>query len=327
MHIHRGALTDWRASRQLSERPACVVAIGNFDGVHRGHQALIGEALARARSAGVEAAVLTFEPHPRSIFRAGDPPFRLTLEPEKIRRIAALGVDRLYIADFTPALYSLDADAFVRAALVDALGAAGVVTGANFRFGAGRGGDAATLAAMGAELGFDATAVAPVGEGDAAFSSTMARQALRDGRPEDAARVLGAWHTVEGNVEKGHQRGRLLGFPTANLSFGDALRPTYGVYAVRAHVLDGPHMGAYDGVASIGERPTFGAFEANFEVFLFDFDGDLYGARLSVELRRFLRPELKFESAEALIERMRQDAEEARAALVRSVEEGPPWRR
>ncbi len=325
MHIHHGAPAEWRATRLSSGRAACVVAIGNFDGVHRGHRALIGAALRRARDFGVETAVLTFEPHPRSVFQADAPPFRLTLEPLKARRIAELGVDRLFVARFEPALFKLSAEAFARDVLAEALGAVGVVTGADFRFGAGREGDAAALAELGRRFGFEASAIEPVGGPSGVFSSTAARQALREGRPEDAARVLGAWHAVEGVVEKGHQRGRRLGFPTANLGFGEALRPAFGVYATRATALDGPHAGVYDGVASIGQRPTFGAFVENFEVYLCDFEGDLYGAGLSVELRRFLRPELKFDTVDALVAQMRRDVAEARAALAEGASEAPPW--
>ncbi|MCI4665298.1 MAG: bifunctional riboflavin kinase/FAD synthetase [Neomegalonema sp.] len=327
MHIHKGAPAQWRASLAAVKRPASVVAIGNFDGVHLGHRALIGEAVRRAETAADrEAAVLTFEPHPRSIFRPDDAPFRLSPANLKARRIASLGVRRLFVADFAPSLFGLSAEQFARDVLKGALNAACVVTGEDFRFGSGRSGDVETLRAFGAALGFEAVTVAPVrGEGSSSeiYSSTSARQALRDGRPIDAARILGDWHRIEGRVEKGDQRGRHLGFPTANLSFGDALRPAFGVYAAQVEIRDGAFAGRYDGVASIGLRPTFDATVENFEVHLFDFDGDIYGAEISAELRAFLRPELKFDDVNALIKQMRIDSQEAKTALMSNPS---PWR-
>ena len=320
MDIMRGAPTAWRAAAQAA--PA-VVAIGNFDGVHCGHRALIARAIEQARSRGVDAAVLTFEPHPRSVFQSDGAPFRLSPEPLKARRIAELGADKLYVATFDQSLSSLSAEAFAQDVLRAALGAVHVVTGRDFRFGAKRAGDAALLTALGLEHGFTAEAIAPVAQDGVVFSSTAARAALRSGRPEEAARILGGWHRVEGRVEKGHQRGRDLGFPTANLNFGDAIRPAFGVYAVGVEVCDGPHAGVYDGVASIGVRPTFDGSAENFEVFIFDFAGDLYGSYISAELRHFLRPELKFDDVDALILQMRRDVEEARAALAQSE---APWR-
>lgn len=323
MRIIRGAPETWRLAADAAGDRRRAVAIGNFDGVHRGHRALIAETARRGREYGLEPAVLTFDPHPRRVFQPEAEPFRLTSDARRASRLAELGVESLFVAPFEPALYRLSAEAFAETVLAEALNAGFVVTGSGFRFGAGRAGDPAMLAELGARLGFETAAFAPVGSGAEAFSSTAARRAIREGQPETAARILGAWHRVEGRVEKGDQRGRDLGFPTANLSLGDAVRPAFGVYAVRVEILDGPHAGWRDGVASIGLRPTFGAFAENFEVYIFDFSGDLYGAMISAELRRFLRPELKFDSVDALIVQMRADSEAARRALTDDTE---PWR-
>ncbi|MEL6980385.1 MAG: riboflavin kinase, partial [Pseudomonadota bacterium] len=239
------------------------VGVGNFDGVHRGHQAVLGAARAQAEASGLTFGALTFEPHPRAMFRPHDPPFRLSLEPLKLRRLEAFGVRRTIIAGFDTAFSQLTPEAFCRFIGED-LGVRRAVVGEDFCFGAGRAGDAATLAALGPRYGFEATALAPVG-GEVAFSSSRARAALREGRPADAAFVLGEWHRIDGVVERGDQRGRELGFPTANQSLDGVLHPLFGVYATRAEVLDGPHRGVYDAVSSLGLRPTFHKTIPNFE--------------------------------------------------------------
>lgn len=306
------------------------LAIGNFDGVHRGHLTVIAAARRRAEALGARLGALTFEPHPRQVFKPDLAPFRLTPEPLKARKLAAAGVELLAVLPFDRALSSLSPAEFAERILVDGLGARSVAVGRDFRFGAKRAGDVGMLTALGAELGFSVDVVDQVGddgEEAAPFSSTAARAALQAGDPVEAARILGDWHRIEGVVEQGDQRGRELGYPTANLAmdgvFMDGvLHPAYGVYAVRAELLDGPHQGVYDGVASLGLRPTFDKTIANFETFLFDFSGDLYGATLSVSLIAFLRPELKFDSIEALITQMDQDSQDARAALAAAAE---PW--
>lgn len=302
------------------------VAIGNFDGVHRGHLTVIAAARRRAEALGARLGALTFEPHPRQVFQPDLPPFRLTPEPLKARKLAAAGVELMAVLPFDKALSSLSPADFAERILVDGLGARSVAVGRDFRFGAKRAGDVGVLTALGAELGFSVDVVDQVGddgEEEAPFSSTAARAALQAGDPVEAARILGDWHRIEGVVEQGDQRGRTLGYPTANLAMDGVLHPAYGVYAVRAELLDGPHRGVYDGVAALGLRPTFDKTIANFETFLFDFSGDLYGAALSVSLIKFLRPELKFDSIEALIARMDQDSQEARAALAAAA---APWR-
>lgn len=312
---------DDAAPGAAPDRPYAV-AIGNFDGVHRGHQAVIAAAREAARAEGLGLAALTFEPHPRSVFRPDDPPFRLSLEPLKRRRLAALGLDRLYIARFDAAFAALSPEAFA-AFLTRRLGARVAVAGADFRFGSKRAGDGAALTALGARFGFSTILLAPAG-GAEPFSSSAARAALREGRPEEAARILGDWHRVEGPVIRGDQRGRELGFPTANQSLEGVLAPKFGVYAAFAEVLDGPRRARYRAAVSIGLRPTFGENAPNCESHLLDFEGDLYGASLSVALAAYLRPEIAYAGPEPLIAQIRQDVAAARGALD-AAEAAPPW--
>lgn len=316
MRVTRGL-----AAAKADDAPRAV-AIGNFDGVHRGHKALI-EATAGAAGPGRRLTVLTFEPHPRAFFQKDQPPFRLTLEPLKLRRLAALGVEETVILPFDAEFAATSAEDFLSLVLFGALNAEVVATGADFRFGAGRAGDPAMLAEAAASQGARSVSVAPVGGAGDVYSSSAVRRALREGAPERAAQILGDWHRIEGAVEMGDQRGRELGFPTANQSIDGVLAPRFGIYASRAEVLDGPHRGVYDGVSSLGVRPTFAKTAPNFETYLFDFDGDLYGATLSVGLVRYLRPEIAFGGPEALVEQMRRDAAEARTALGEI--DPPPW--
>lgn len=290
-------------------------AIGNFDGVHLGHQSVLARARAAAAERGAAFGVVTFEPHPRTWFNPDGPPFRLMDADGRARRLEKLGVAQLYELPFDADLASLGAEAFMRDVLAGALGLRHLVVGADFRFGKGREGDAALLARIGPALGFGVTVVPLVSDLGGDVSSTAIRAALSEGRPEDAARMLGHWHRIEGRVLHGDKRGRHLGFPTANIGLGELHRPRYGVYAALVDVLDGPHAGRRLGAASLGERPTFGAFPPNLEVYLLDFEGDLYDAQLSVALLAFQRPELKFDSLPALIEQMAADVTETRARL------------
>lgn len=290
-------------------------AIGNFDGVHLGHQSVLALARAAAAERRAPFGVVTFEPHPRAFFQPDGPSFRLMDAETRARRLEKLGVEQLYELPFDAGLATLSADTFLRQVLADGLGLRHVVAGADFRFGKGRGGDAALLQAMGPELGFGVTIAPLVSDDQGDFSSTAIRAALSAGRPEEAARILGHWHRIEGRVLHGDKRGRELGFPTANVSLGDLHQPRFGVYAVLVDVLDGPHAGRWRGAANLGARPTFGENAPNLEVYLLDFDGDLYGAALSVALVAFLRPELKFDSVPALVAQMRRDVAEARTRL------------
>ena len=295
------------------ERP--VVAIGNFDGVHRGHKALIARAQAMAARLRRPCAVLTFEPHPSDFFAKTSVIFRLTPEREKALALARLGLDGVIVLPFDPALAGLTAQAFVDEVLIGRLGVAGVVAGYDFHFGAKRAGTPAFLAEQGAQKGFAVEIVEKIcadAEGALdAVSSTLIRKALEAGDVARARDLLGHPFTVAGTVEHGKKLGRTLGFPTANIRLDPSARLAHGVYAVRVG-WDGRKA---DGVASYGRRPTFDDGPALFETFLFDFDGDLYGAEIEIELIAFLRPELKFDGAEALIVQMRDDERRARAAL------------
>ncbi len=288
-------------------------AIGNFDGVHLGHQSVI--ALARAAAPAAPLGVLTFTPHPRAFFAPGAPPFRLMNDDARRHRLEKLGVDVLYELNFNAALSGLTPEAFARDVIANGLGLTHVVVGADFRFGKGRAGTARDLRAFGQAFGFGVT-IAPLLEESAhTVSSTAIRAALSDARPRDAAAMLGHWHRIEGTVIGGEQRGRDLGFPTANIALEGLHLPTFGVYAVLVDVLDGAHKGSYHGAASLGVRPMFGGQVPNLETFLFDFTGDLYGATLSVALVDYLRPEQKFEGLDPLIAQMHTDCDAARAIL------------
>ncbi|MEW2911205.1 bifunctional riboflavin kinase/FAD synthetase [Leisingera sp. JC11] len=297
---------------EVQDRGA-TVAIGNFDGVHLGHQSVIE--LARKAAPGAPLGVMTFEPHPREYFAPDSPPFRLMRAETRAHRLEKLGVERLYELNFNTALSSLTPEEFARDVISEGLGLAHVVVGADFCFGKGRAGNAEDLKRFGAQYGFGVT-IAPLMEySEHAVSSTAIRNALSEGRPADAKEMLGHWHRIEGTVIGGEQRGRELGFPTANMSIDGLHQPRFGVYAVLVDVLEGPHAGSYHGAASIGVRPMFGGVVPNIETFLFDFSGDLYGATLSVGLVAFLRPELKFDGLEALIAQMDADCAEARGIL------------
>ncbi len=288
-------------------------AIGNFDGVHLGHQSVID--LARSAVPDAPLGVLTFEPHPREYFAPSAAPFRLMSREARTSRLAKLGVERLYELNFNAALAGLSPRGFARRVVSEGLGLAHVIVGADFCFGKGRAGSADDLVRFGREMGFGVT-IAPLlqGVGDI-VSSTAIRQALGNGRPRDGATMLGHWHRIEGPVIGGEQRGRKLGFPTANMSIEGLHPPAFGVYAVLVDVLDGPNKGSYHGAASLGVRPMFGKNRPNLETYLFDFSGDLYGATLSVGLVDFLRTEERFDTSAALIAQIGADCQRARAIL------------
>ena len=289
------------------------VAIGNFDGVHLGHQSVIG--LARHGAPDAPLGVLTFEPHPREFFAPDAPPFRLMSGESRRHRLEKLGIDVLFELNFNAALSSLTPFEFAHNVIRDGLGLTHVVVGADFCFGKGRSGTADDLERFGRELGFGVTIAPLLAKSENTVSSTAIRQALSDGRPRDAAAMLGHWHRIEGVVVGGEQRGRELGFPTANMSIDGLHPPAFGVYAVLVDVLDGPNKGSYHGAASLGVRPMFGENKPNLESFLFDFSGDLYGATLSVGLVDYLRPEMSFDGLDALIAQMDADCARARDIL------------
>lgn len=296
-----------------------VVAIGNFDGVHQGHRAVIGEAGRLAAEAEKPLGILTFEPHPRSYFRPGDPPFRLTPFRPKMRQLEAQGVDIVYCLTFDAVLAALTAERFVTDILVEGLGVAHLVVGYDFVFGKGRGGNTEFLRQVGPVHGVGVTSVDVVAHGDGApVSSTLIRDLLRGGHPAEATAALGRPWEVEGHVQPGDKRGRQLGFPTANLDLEGYLLPKYGVYAVRAAIDGGdaahpPHWIA--GVANLGLRPTIGDGKVLLEVHLFDFEGDLYGKLVRVQLIDFLRPEQRFDGLDALRAQIDLDSRRAREIL------------
>jgi riboflavin kinase / FMN adenylyltransferase len=286
-------------------------AMGNFDGVHRGHQAVIDH----ARRPDMPLGIVTFDPHPREFFAPDSPPFRLMNLETRRNRLRRLGVERLYELPFGAPLAGLSPEAFARDVLMDGLGVAHVVVGEDFCFGKGRTGTAGMLRDFGDTMGFQVTVVPLIGGEAGAISSTAIRTALSEGRVAEAAAMLGHRHRIDGAVLHGAKRGRTLGYPTANLSLAGLHLPRFGVYAVKVDVIDGPHKGCHDGVASLGVRPMFGENAPNLEVHLFDFAGDLYDTHLSVALVEFLRGEEKFEGLDALVAQMDADSARARTIL------------
>ena len=298
------------------EARGAAIAIGNFDGVHLGHQAVIGEAGRIARDTGAPWAVLTFEPHPRRVFQPDQPPFRLTPFRAKARALEAMGVDAMIVQRFNRTFSQRPAEDFVRDVLVDGFGARHVVAGYDFVFGHNRGGNCEMLLAMGQELGFGFTAVSAVeAEGGAVYSSTGIRDCLRAGDMRGAAAILGRPFAIEGRVASGDKRGRQIGFPTLNLHLGSVVRPALGGYAVRAGLHDGGGTRWIDGVANVGKRPTFGGEDVILEAHLLDFDGDLYGQLVVVSLIEHIRAEKRFDGVDALRAQIAADTERAREIL------------
>ena len=296
------------------------VAIGNFDGVHRGHKAVIAAALARAGALGKPSAALTFEPHPRAFFDPDEPLFRLTPEDAKLRLLAAAGLDGAIVLTFNAELAKLSAQDFVRRVLVDRFAISGAAIGFNFHFGANRAGSPEFLQAQGREHGFTVDIVPPLLDGGRPVSSGPIRAALAAGRLDDAAEFLGYPWFVSGTVIHGDKRGRELGFPTANLRLDPACALRHGVYAVRAAIAGR----RYDGVASFGRRPMFDSGAVVLEIFVFDFAGDLYGANIDVAFMAWLRDEAMFASAADLMRQMKEDSRLAREALARVDDAFPP---
>ncbi len=287
------------------------VALGNFDGVHRGHASVIRAAHAARPDAPL--AVLTFEPHPREVFRSDDPPFRLTLSAERADALAALGVSVIYELPFNHEFSLMTADDFVLRVLHEGLGARHLVSGQDFAFGHRRGGNTGFLAKRAEPLGMGLTLVPPVTDAQGPLSSTRIRRALQDGYPERATAELGRPWAIRGLVSHGDKRGRTIGFPTANVPLGRHLEPARGVYAVTVRLADGTQ---HDGVANIGRRPTVNAGpESRLEVNLFDFDGDIYGSDITVALHHYIRAEVKFSGLDALKAQIAADAAEARRLL------------
>lgn len=292
------------------------MALGNFDGVHAGHQAVIAAAQEMARTMpgprGAPVIVATFDPHPVRVFRPDAPPFRLTSLDQREEIFAAMGIDAMLVFAFDKALAAMNADTFVTEMLARRFALSGVVTGSDFTFGHGKSGDAAMLSRLGGEVGIAARAVAPVIAAGGPVSSSRIRTALQEGDPQEAARLMTRPFAIRGRVQHGDKVGRTIGFPTANLDLGTYLRPRYGIYAVTGRLPDGRVL---RGAANIGVRPTFEPPKELLEPHFFDFAGDLYGEEIEVAFHHFIRPEQKFDGLAALTAQMDRDCARARAML------------
>ena len=289
-----------------------VVALGNFDGFHLGHQAVAGEAIAQAKAAGCPAIIATFDPHPVRYFVPDAAPFRLTSLDQRQRLFAAAGADAMLVFDFDASLAATTAEDFIAKLLVERLGISAVVTGEDFTFGKGRGGNIQVLRNVGAAHGLGCTAMGPVSDVDGVISSSRIRAALQAGDCATANRLLTRPFSVEGIVQHGDKNGRLLGYPTANIDMGNYLRPRYGIYAVRGRLPDGRVL---NGAANLGIRPSFDPPKELLEPYFFDFAEDLYGQTIEVELHAFIRPEAKFDDLDALRVQMASDCDAARTIL------------
>jgi riboflavin kinase/FMN adenylyltransferase len=292
-----------------------ILALGNFDGFHLGHQAVVSRAVARGHHERRPVIVATFDPHPVRFFKPDLPPFWLTSLDQRERLFAHAGADAMLVFDFNADLACTSAEDFVAELLAARIGAAGVVTGEDFTFGQGRGGNAELLREFGEEYDIAAETVAAVVHDGEPVSSSRIRQALGSADPPTATRLLTRPFAIEGAVERGDRRGRELGYPTANLKLGSYQRPAYGIYAVQVTLPDG---GERPGVASLGVRPTFDPPQELLEAHIFGFDGDLYGQTVEVALHAYIRPEEKFDSLDALVGRMREDEADARKLLALS---------
>ncbi len=288
------------------------VALGNFDGVHLGHQQVIEGAIEAGRRHGAPVGVISFDPHPRRLFHPDEPAFRLMTTEQQARALQAMGVDRLYLLPFDFEMANFSDRDFALKVLHEGLGVRHVAVGFDISFGKGRTGSPDLMRRYGEEMGFTVSVADAVGEGAEKYSSTAVREALREGRPQDAAHILGQPFAIEGVVRRGQQLGRTLGFPTANVFMADYVIPRLGVYATRTRLPDGRVV---PGVANIGNNPTTGEVETRLEVWLFDFDEDLYGQVIETQLIAFLRPEEKFGSIDEMVLQIRRDEAQARAIV------------
>jgi riboflavin kinase / FMN adenylyltransferase len=304
------------------ELKGAVLAIGNFDGVHRGHQKVLHEAIGIAKKEGRRSGAVVFEPHPREFFAPDTPFFRLTPLPLKLELLEALGLDQTFVIQFDRELASLSAEAFATEVVAKGLGASHVVVGHDFSYGKGRTGTTEELAALGRVLGFGVDVVAPVGAAGTTFSSSRIRHHLHEGEVSEAAEELGYWWRVRGRVGEGAGRGKGLGFPTLNLPLAPGQDVRHGIYAMRVDL----GQGSYHAAGYVGARPTFGAGEPVLEAYLLDFAGDLYGQEVDAEFIVFLRPDQAFATPEALAAKMRDDCDQARASLAK-IDADDPMRR
>ena len=289
-----------------------MVALGNFDGFHIGHQAVVGRAVAMAKKRQAPVIVATFDPHPIRYFRPDAPPFRLTTLDQRERLFAAAGADAMLVLRFDAELANVTASGFITDWLIARAGATGVVTGEDFTFGKGRGGNTQVLADVGRAHGLIVETVGAVSEAGEIISSSRIRTAMQEGDCATANRLLTRPFAIEGIVQHGDKVGRTIGYPTANIEMGSYLRPRYGIYAVRGRLADGRVL---DGAANLGIRPSFNPPKELLEPYFFDFAGDLYGQNIEVELHHFIRPEAKFDTLDALTAQMDADCAEAKRIL------------
>ena len=304
-------VSGWRGLPEIDR--GLSVAVGAFDGVHRGHQAVIGQAREAAERLGVPLGVVSFDPHPRRYFQPEAAPFRLMTRGQMARALGDLGVDRLYLLPFDAEMAAMTDEAFARQVLAEGLGVRHVAVGFDFTFGKGRSGSPALLRGYGEEMGFSVSVSERVDDADGLkLSSSAVREALKAGDMERTGAILGRPFAIEGEVIHGDKRGRTIGVPTANISLGGYMRPAYGVYATRTRLPDGR---VFDGVANLGVRPMFPTDDLLLEVWLFGFDGDLYGQTVETDLVAFLRGEMAFDGLDALKEQIDRDAAAARDAL------------
>jgi riboflavin kinase/FMN adenylyltransferase len=305
----------WLDHRDPMPEPlrGAIIALGNFDGFHLGHQAVAGEAIRWAQAEGRPSIIATFDPHPVRFFKPDVPPFRLTTLEQRQELYLAAGATAMLVFHFDAELAGTSAEDFIAKILIERFGAHGVVTGGDFTFGKGAKGNVDLLRTLGGELGLQSRIVEAVTEGEEVVSSSRIRQALRDGDPQEAARLLTRPFAIRGIVEHGDKRGRTIGYPTANITIDNYLRPKYGIYAVTGRILATGQV--LHGAANIGIRPQFEPPKELLEPFFFDFSGNLYGQEIEVAFHHFLRGEAKFDSLEALIEQMDKDCAEARRLL------------
>lgn len=290
-----------------------IIALGNFDGFHLGHQAVAGEAIAWAKAQGRPSIIATFDPHPVTFFKPDVPPFKLTTLEQRQELYLAAGATAMLVFHFDADLAGTSAEDFIARILIERFGAHGVVTGGDFTFGKGARGNVDMLRSLGSELGLESRVVEAVSENGEVVSSSRIRAALREGDPQEAARLLTRPFAIRGIVEHGDKRGRTIGYPTANLGVENYLRPKYGIYAVTGRILATGEV--LQGAANIGIRPQFEPPKELLEPYFFDFKGDLYGQEIEVAFHHFLRGEAKFDSLDALIEQMDRDCAEARRLL------------
>ncbi|WP_144096703.1 bifunctional riboflavin kinase/FAD synthetase [Croceicoccus sediminis] len=289
-----------------------VMALGNFDGIHRGHQSVIGKAVELGRAQGRPVIVATFDPHPVRFFKPDAQPFRLTSLDQREARFAELGADAMMVFEFGARLAGTTAQEFVADLLARDMGVSAVVTGTDFTFGKGKQGDVAMLGTLGREVGIEAIGVAPIEENGDVVSSSRIRDALWSGDPQTAARLLTRPFAIRGKVQHGDKVGRTIGYPTANIDLGSYIRPKYGIYAVTGLLPDGRLL---KGAANLGIRPTFDPPKELLEPYFFDFSEDLYDQEIEVAFHHFIRPEAKFDSLDALVAQMEKDCDEARRLL------------